>query len=265
MPHPQASALPNPASYDARLNGVVLDRVTGLMWQREALAPNAFAEAEAGCSALDLAGFCDWRLPTRIELVSLVDFTRAAPAFDALFSVVNDGELWSTSLVNDNRWRIGADGATRASSEVMAPSASARCVRVQTPHAAPEVHYEIGGQSPNDWVKDNGTGLTWQRRLGTSTFSFAEAKRHCANWSDGGFRVPSMKELQTLVDESKSVNPLIDSEAFPDVPTTMGATFWTSTSSANRPSHAWFQRGASMLDVAVDADLVAKFYVRCVR
>lgn len=256
--------MPNPASYDARLSGVVLDRVTGLMWQRDASAPGAFADAEAGCAALELAGFCDWRLPTRIELVSLVDFTRSTPALDAVFPTAN-GEFWSTSVVGNNRWRIGTDGATRVSSEAMAPTAIARCVRVQKPHTAPDEHYELGGQSPNDWVKDKGTGLTWQRRVGTDTFSFADAKAHCASWGDGGFRVPSMKELQTLVDESKGANPLIDTEAFPDFPTTLNVTFWTSTPSAKRPSSAWFQRGATMLDAAVDADLDAKFYIRCVR
>lgn len=264
MPHPEGSALPTPASYDATLSGVVLDRVTGLMWQREPKSPGSFADADAGCSALDLAGFCDWRLPTRIELVSLIDFTRSAPALDALFPTTS-GEFWSTSVVGSNRWRIGADGATRASSEAMAPTAAARCVRVQTPHPSPAQHYETGGQSPNDWVKDNGTGLTWQRRIGTTKFSYAEAGPHCAAWGDGGFRVPSMKELQTLVDETKDPSSLIDTDVFPDSPTATGATFWTSTLSANRPSHAWFLRGATMLDAAVDADLVAPFYVRCVR
>ncbi len=264
MPHPRGSALPNPASYDTTLPGVALDRVTGLMWQREVPVASSFAEAQAGCTELELAGHCDWRLPTRIELVSLVDFTRAASALDAVFPAVS-GEFWSTSTLGNNRWRVGADGATRVSSESMAPSAVPRCVRVETPHTLPAPQYETGGQAPNDWVKDGGTGLTWQRRPGTSTFSFAEAEAHCAAWGEGGFRVPSMKELQTLLDESKSVAPLIDTEAFPDFPTTLTVTFWTSSVSAKTPGHAWFLRGASTLDVAVDAGVDAKFYVRCVR
>lgn len=263
MPHPAESALSPAASYDTTKPGVVLDQVTGLMWQREAPAATGFAQGEGACTALELGGYCDWRLPSRIELVSLVDFTRTPTALDAAFpSAV--GEFWSTSRLGNNRWRVGADGATRVSSETMAPSAIPRCVRVHAPHAT-ELRYEVGGESPNDWVKDHGTGLTWQRRVGSGTFSFAAAQQHCAAWAGGGYRVPSMKELQTLLDESKSAAPLVDTEAFPDYPTTLNVTFWTSSVSASTPGHAWFVRGASTLNAAVDAGVEAEFYVRCVR
>ena len=65
--------LPNPASYDTSVAGIVLDKVTGLIWQRSVSAPSyTWTEAKSYCEGLTLAGYSDWRLPTRIELVSLV-------------------------------------------------------------------------------------------------------------------------------------------------------------------------------------------------
>ena len=74
-----------------------------------------------------------------------------------------------------------------------------------------------------------------------------------------------MKELQTLLDESRTSSPLIDEQAFPEFPTTLNATFWTSSPSARSQADAWFGRGGSTLDAAVDAGLDALFYVRCVK
>ena len=83
MPNPPATGLPHPQSYDASLSDLVVDRVTGLSWQRS-VAPDALDWAAAGayCANLTLAGVGGWRLPRVIELVSIVDFSRTMPAID---------------------------------------------------------------------------------------------------------------------------------------------------------------------------------------
>jgi hypothetical protein len=60
--------------------GTVIDCVTGLEWQR-AVDTTTYTQAEAvaHCAGLTLAGYSDWRLPTRIELVTLVDYSVANP------------------------------------------------------------------------------------------------------------------------------------------------------------------------------------------
>lgn len=81
MPNPVTASLPNPADYNINTGqGTVIDNVTKLMWQRSVDASTfSWAAAKAYCNGLDFAGFTDWRLPTAIELVSLVDFTVKTP------------------------------------------------------------------------------------------------------------------------------------------------------------------------------------------
>ncbi len=80
MPNATSSGLPHPASYDASAAGEVLDKVTGLTWQAVASTSTfTWNAAQAHCVQLVLGGFSDWRLPSRIELISIVDYTIAKP------------------------------------------------------------------------------------------------------------------------------------------------------------------------------------------
>ena len=101
MPNPPSTGLPNPQDYDAERTDVIVDRVTGLEWQRALSAEQfSWSDALAYCDALVLAGYEDWRLPSRIELVSIVDFTRSYPAVDSdVFSAAPTSTFWTASPV----------------------------------------------------------------------------------------------------------------------------------------------------------------------
>jgi hypothetical protein len=84
----QFTALPG-AVIDSAANqpsapeGTVIDHVNGLMWSKTTNAKNkTWADAKAAAAAVTLGGFGDWRLPTRAELLTLVDDTRSEPAID---------------------------------------------------------------------------------------------------------------------------------------------------------------------------------------
>jgi hypothetical protein len=88
MPNGASEAeLPHPARYVAEEN-TVRDEVTGLVWQQDTESSDTTWEgARARCASLKLDGG-GWALPTRIELVSLVDPTRSSPAIAPEISLV---------------------------------------------------------------------------------------------------------------------------------------------------------------------------------
>ena len=72
----------------------VVDHATGLMWhgcpagksgatcELGALAPKTWKDALAWCEASDWNSHTDWRLPSRAELLSIVDYRGSHPALD---------------------------------------------------------------------------------------------------------------------------------------------------------------------------------------
>ena len=62
---------------------VVYDRTTGLLWQRfPSASSSSLYDAQCYCASLSLAGLPGWRLPTRLELMTLVDLSRVSPALN---------------------------------------------------------------------------------------------------------------------------------------------------------------------------------------
>ena len=60
---------------------VATDAVTQLQWQRHTPDDTfTWPEAEQYCGCLTLAGYDDWQLPSRMELVSIVDYTKQSVA-----------------------------------------------------------------------------------------------------------------------------------------------------------------------------------------
>jgi Protein of unknown function (DUF1566) len=110
-------------------------------------------------------------------------------------------------------------------------------------------------------VYDARTKLTWQQAVDASSRTWDDAKAYCNTLSlEGtGWRVPSLTELHTIVDYSRS-NPAIDPILFPD---TAPTSFWTSSrlpANLNQAYVVIFNNGYS------DAhDLPTKDLVRCVR
>ena len=120
---------------------------------------------------------------------------------------------------------------------------------------APSGRYQIAAGE----VLDTQTGLLWQQVSSSSTMFWADAQTYCGS----GWRVPSMKEIQTLVDETKT-GPAIDTTAFPDVSATSGYDYWSSSPVAGLSSAAWwfveFNSGSNSY-----GDPTSECRVRCVR
>jgi hypothetical protein len=98
MPNPASLGLPNAQSYDTTsFAGVVIDSITSLQWQ-QAVDENSytFADASTYCAGLTLTGG-GWRLPSRIEVLSLVDYTSPNPYIDTNAFPDTPAEIFWTS------------------------------------------------------------------------------------------------------------------------------------------------------------------------
>lgn len=77
---------------------IVVDKTTGLMWSRVTNAERkTWSEAKRAAAALTLGGFRDWRLPTRRELLTLVDDTRSNPTIDMAKFECESCWYWSST------------------------------------------------------------------------------------------------------------------------------------------------------------------------
>jgi hypothetical protein len=142
---------------------------------------------------------------------------------------------------------------------------------------APTDQYELFG-SGDLTIHDVQTGLHWQRTPptrdgGTATYTFEEAADYCQGLSLDNlstWRVPSYKELLTLVDENPHyeydsdalVPHAIDPNAFPATP--VNTSYWTSSIYPEDPS----QDSAYAVDfktgLANWATRGTALYLRCV-
>lgn len=114
-----SAGAPNPEAYTDNGNGTVTDRVTALMWQKE-VAPGLFVwdQAVTYCgvtlNVAGLAGYKDWRLPSRIELVSILDVGRQVQTLNTTVFNTPTGipAFWSSSEVfgdSSSAWYVPFD------------------------------------------------------------------------------------------------------------------------------------------------------------
>ncbi|HEY0178111.1 MAG TPA: DUF1566 domain-containing protein, partial [Dokdonella sp.] len=233
--------------------GCTRDNVTGLVW-RIATAPtlswtNARDAARAANAGGGACGFADWRLPSSIELQSIVDYGAADPAVDATYFPATAAAFYWT-----------------AETDAGAPSERARVVNFNGGFvnaapigAAAGVRFVRGGASfgpisddGDGTVTDPRTGLMWDRcSLGQDDATTCAGDVEAPNWQDAlqevaqrnaqnwrghsDWRLPNVKELMSLVEPARTA-PTIDAAAFPNTP---GGAYWTSTTNVHVPRTAW--------------------------
>lgn len=261
MPNPASTGLSNPQSYEIA-DDVVIDRVTQLQWQRVASGTSmTWLAAKDACTSLQVAGG-GFRLPSRIELLSLVDFaasTAAAIDGPAFPDAPADG-FWSASLTHvttSSAWGVNFGFSTSIvfQDDVHRPH-RVRCVR-----SASVERERRDLIAANGIVEDMATQLHWQQQSTPEPTTWTGAKTQCAelDLEGDGWRLPTIKELHTLIDETRD-QPATDSAMFPGP--TIGY-YWTSSQPRGFGNLAWTAGFDHGLDVfrSVDGDA----FVRCVR
>ena len=263
----------NQPSYTDNGDGTITDNVTGLMWQQDPGEKMTYSQAVAGASDLTLAGYADWRLPSIKELYSLIQFDGLDPSGPSTSNLVpfidtdyfnfeygdeSAGERvidsqWATSTkyvsttMNGNETMFGvnfADGRIKGygTGAMRGGEKGFFTIYVRGNLAYGENAFVDNG---NSTVSDNATGLTWTQNDSGTGMDWDAALNYCESLDVGGssdWRLPNVKELQSIVDYSRSPDTS-NSAAIDPIFTTSSITneagqtdypfFWSSTTHAN--------------------------------
>ncbi|MFZ3137525.1 MAG: DUF1566 domain-containing protein [Thermodesulfovibrionales bacterium] len=226
------------------------DNNTGLIWQKYENASGYNWYQASGtydatynptsqniCGSLNLGGYSDWRLPSKKELMSIVDYSIPLPGptinttyFPNTFAFY----YWSSTTGAESpgyAWVVDFyDGAVYYGSK-SSPEA-VRCVR------GGQLDFGNFQDNNNGTVTDSATGLMWQQGKPEDMAWWDSDLSYCEGLPLGGhsdWRLPNIKELESITDDT-SFNPSIDTAFSPNpIPTY----YWSSTTNASDPTHAW--------------------------
>lgn len=265
----------NQMSYTDHGNGTITDDHTGLMWQKmddgnsytwyQASGTYHSTYNPAGqnvCGNLNLAGHSDWRLPSPLELATLIDVSVAPDGPTIRQDVFPDSwnvRVWANRqyvTVPEASWLVyfndGSVGVTNAEY-----AGHVRCVR-----GSLELASAIS--NGDSTVTDQRTGLIWQQQTAPETKNWQGALDYCNSLTLGehsDWRLPNIKELISLVDPNYT-SPAINSVLFPG---TVSSYYWSSTTLAGLANGGWvvrFDYGTSEYGSHYKS---YPAYVRCVR
>lgn len=246
--------------------GIVRDGLTGLHWPMDASAaqwPMPWDEAAAwveSANSREFLGHDDWRLPSRRELLYLTCPARARPCLPDPHPFQNVFQHWhwtATSFAapgasGGSAWRVHLEGGRmfpgpKSAAHMVLPVRGVSAILPETPELAvargmswPEPRFEVtDGQA-----LDRLTGLAWLAQAlpdeGSATWQEAlDAARSLGE----GWRLPSILELESLVDASRAWPAFPEGHPFPvDLDGV-----WSATSSGFDTAWAWvlyFGKGA---------------------
>jgi hypothetical protein len=261
---------PNAHSFSATADEVT-DAVTGLVWQRAAdgtTYDNATAIKHCAALSSTEAKAGSFRLPSVVELMTLIDYGRDLPSVDPSFKGIQPTNYWtSTSVLGTQKlaWTVKLDFG-----EVLplldTSALPAVCVRGQSTvlNVASGTVRKAGALTvQGETVVDATGGLEWQRQDDGVKRSWQDSLAYCSALSlagKSGWHLANVGELSSIVEFDKAPSGVNLDPAFQDGKADI---YWTSSQNEGAPTLSWsitFNLG--VIDGVTYTGLA---YARCVR
>lgn len=230
----------NEPRYRVTVSGTVLDEITKLEWIQARGEKVTWEEAQRGAATCRVGGYNDWRMPTIKELYSLILFTgslasTASTSVPFLADSVFEFRYGDTSvgerLIDCQDWSgtryqgltmsgdstiFGvnfADGRIKGY-PLQSPASPGTPNRLYVRYVRGNGGYGLNRfhlwQEKDSTIFDGATSLLWARSDSRVGMTWKEAlawvqERNAARWErENTWRLPTAKELQSLVDYSRS-------------------------------------------------------------
>lgn len=223
----------NNPSYTDNGDGTITDNVTGLMWQKVMGKKISFEEAFQRATNFELGGYRDWRVPTIKELYSLIKFTGSVRGQKAIKPFI-DTQYFDQPLGNTRLREREIDAQTWSNTEyvgrTMRNDETVFGVNFVDGRIKGYPKYNPRSRQPNKMyfrfvrgnkqyginqyidnkdgtITDAATGLMWQKSDSRQGMNWENAIMYAENLKLGGYndwRLPNAKELQSIVDYSRS-------------------------------------------------------------
>jgi MYXO-CTERM domain-containing protein len=261
---------PNTQALTQTASDEVTDKTTGLVWQRgDDGHMYSYAAAIQHCESFKSAeAGTGWRLPSVVELMTLINSGVDQPSIDPSFTGAQSNNYWTATPVaaaNALAWTVKFDFG-----EVIPlltnSSVPVRCVRgTSSILGAGKVGLRKAGplKALADTVQDTKTGLEWQRADDGVRRDQKDSMDYCASLNLGGlsgWHLPNVSELTGIVQYDALNNGVATDPAFQN---TKADLYWTSTQNEGIPTLSWTV--TFNLGVVDGISVTGLGFARCVR
>jgi hypothetical protein len=263
-----ASYQGNQPFYTNNGDGTITDNVTGLMWEQDMGTKISFNDAFTKAENSNLADYTDWRVPTIKELYSLILFTGSVQGESAITLFIDtnyfnqplgntsigereiDAQTWSSTAyvgrtMNNDETVFGVnfiDGRIKGYPTYKPSSGNANTMYFRMVRGNTDYGINNFVDNGDGTISDLATGLMWQQSDDGIARDWENALTYAESLNLGGksdWRLPNAKELQSIIDYSRSpqttnspaINYIFETTTITDPNGNLGQYpyFWTGT------------------------------------